>query len=180
MALLQETLPEAHTWWRIADHGWTDPLDPTSAQRRGGRWDPPESHPTLYLNEDQVTARLNLRHFTDQWPYQPEDLRDDTGPILVAAHLPRRQVVCDAHSRRGVAAAGLPVTYPYDKDGQLVAHSQCQKIGVRARRAGLRGVRSRTAQAPDGARRKLAWFPASPSSVARRLRTLTFHEWYWA
>lgn len=28
MELLTETVPDAHIWWRIADPGWADPLDP--------------------------------------------------------------------------------------------------------------------------------------------------------
>ena len=55
-----EILPEGHVWFRIAEKDWTDPLDPTYAAVRGGRWNPPNSHPTLYFNEDRITARLNL------------------------------------------------------------------------------------------------------------------------
>ena len=78
-------LTNAHVWWRIASFRWSDPLDPTFAQRHGGRWNPPESFRTLYLNQDHVTARLNLRYFIADWPYVPEDLRSDTGPVLVGA-----------------------------------------------------------------------------------------------
>ena len=80
-----EILPEGHVWFRIAEPLWADPLDPTFAAVRGGRWNPPDSHPTLYLNEDRITARLNLQTFIHAWPYEPEDLRDDTGPVLVEA-----------------------------------------------------------------------------------------------
>ena len=90
--LVVERIPDDHSWWRIADPAWADPLDPNFAQRRGGRWNPPESFPTLYLNEDKVMARLNLRAFIDGWPYEPEELREDTGPVLVECTLPRRQV----------------------------------------------------------------------------------------
>ena len=108
MELLQEAVPDAHMWWRIGDPSWANPLDPSFAQHRGGRWNPPDSFPTLYLSEDLVTARLNLRNFIAEWPYEPEDLRDDTGPILLGCVLPRRQVVCDAHTPAGIHAAGLP------------------------------------------------------------------------
>jgi len=91
--LRDESLTDGFVWWRIADPAWADPLDPRFAQQRGGRWNPPDSFPTLYLNEDIVTARLNLRAFIAAWPYEPEDLRDDTGPMLVGATLPRRQQV---------------------------------------------------------------------------------------
>ena len=51
--------------------------------------EPPGSFAVLYLNEDLVTARLNLRLFISDWPFEPEDLRDDTGPCLAEAHRPR-------------------------------------------------------------------------------------------
>ncbi|MDZ7643621.1 MAG: hypothetical protein U5K76_04930 [Woeseiaceae bacterium] len=74
---VMEHLVEQWTWWRIADAAWRDPLDPAFAGERGGRWNPPGSYSTLYLNEDTVTARLNLRAFIAGWPYEPEDLRSD-------------------------------------------------------------------------------------------------------
>lgn len=179
MALRHELLEDGHVWWRIADPAWRDPLDPDFAAERGGRWNPPHSFPTLYLNEDQVTARLNLRQFIARWPYAPEDLRDDSGPVLVGATLPRRQTVCDAHTRSGVAAAGLPRTYPFDDKGERIPHAVCQSIGASAKKAGLRGVRARSAQSQHGAGRELAWFPATVRSMAKRTETLTFEQWYW-
>jgi hypothetical protein len=179
VALRTQRLPDARMWWRIADPAWSDPLDPAYAGRVGGRWNPPDSFPTLYLNADLVTARLNLRHFIAAWPYEPEDLRDDTGPVLVGARLPRQQWVCDVHSREGVAAVGLPASYPLDDDGTAVEHAPCQAVGLRVHGDGLRGIYARSAQARDGAGRELAWFPAGPRSRARRLRTLRFEEWFW-
>ena len=178
MEFLHETLPDGHVWWCIADPDWADPLDPGFAQRRGGRWNPPGSFPVLYLNEDLATARLNLRGFIARWPYEPEDLRDDRGPTLVGGVLPRRQIVCDAHSAAGLRAAGLPATYLLDEDGAPVPHRRCQLIGARAKVARLRGVRARSARSRDGACRELAWFPASARSVARRVRTLAFTAWF--
>lgn len=180
MKLVGERLPDFRTWWRIAERGWRDPLDPSYAAERGGRWNPPASFPTLYLNEDLVTARLNLRAFIAEWPYEPEDLRSDNGPVLVAARLPRAQDVADAHTREGVAAAGLPATYPLDSKGAPIPHSRCRSVGVAAKDQGLRGVRARSARAPDGAGRELAWFPATARSRAKRLRTMSFDAWYWS
>ena len=179
MALIEESLADGHLWWRIAEASWADPLDPSYAMRQGGRWNPPGSFPTLYLNEDRVTARLNLRRFIARWPYEPEDLRNDTGPILTGARLPRGQVFCDCHTRKGVAAAGLPPTYPWANDSTPVPHGLCQGIGLRARSEGLRGVRARSAPSPDGAGRELAWFPATVSSKARSVRRLSFEDWFW-
>lgn len=127
-----------------------------------------------------MTARLNLRAFIAVWPYEPEDLRTDTGPVLVGATLPRDQRACDAHSPAGVKAAGLPSTYPRDGAGALVPHAVCQPIGRRVKQAGLRGVRSRCAQSRDGAGRELAWFPATARSIAKPRKTLSFDEWYWS
>jgi RES domain-containing protein len=180
LPLARKDLANGWTWWRIADAGWRDPLDPSFAAERGGRWNPPVSFPTLYLNEDLVTARLNLRTFIAAWPYDPEDLRSDTGPVLVAASLPRAQTVCDAHTPEGLQAAGLPKTYPFDLKGTLVPRERCQSVGATARNEGLRGVRARSARALDGAGRELAWFPATARSHARRGRTLRFEAWFWA
>ena len=180
MALRTEELPNNHTWWRIADRAWGDPLDPSFAGRHGGRWNPPGRFATLYLNDDIVTARLNLRAFIAQWPYEPEDLRDETGPVLVGARLPRNQRVCDVHTRVGVRAAGLSATYPLAANGTLVPHARCQPIGQQAKADGLQGVRARAAQSRDGAGRELAWFPATVRSLARRVETRAFAAWYWA
>lgn len=178
--MITERLPPAHEWWRIADARWANPLDPTFAAKRGGRWNPPDSFPTLYLNEDRVTARLNLRLFVAGWPYEPEDLRDDTGPVLVGARLPRDQHVADAHTPAGLSALALPPGYPRDEAGAPVPHGPCQAIGARVAAAGLRGVRCRSAREPEGAGRELAWFPARGASRATLTRRLAYGAWYWA
>ncbi len=174
-----ESLPDGHTWLRIADTSWADPLDPTFAGTKGGRWNPPGSHATLYLNEDRITARLNLRLFIEGWPYEPEDLRNDTGPVLVHATLPKNQSVADVHSREGVAAVGLPSTYPLDQTGHRVPQAVCHPIGLQAKQMGLRGVRARSARTPEGAGRELAWFPATRRSRARFCSADSFETWYW-
>lgn len=179
MAHIREGLANAHVWWRVAKRDWANPLDPRFAQERGGRWNPPRSFPALYLNEDQVTARLNLRAFIAEWPYEPEDLRDDNGPILVGCTLPRSQAAADIHTPEGVRAAGLPPTFPYGSDGALIPHALCQPIGARVKAAGLRGVRARSAQSREGAGRELVWFPASARSAAKQVRALDFAAWYW-
>ena len=175
MELRRETIPVAHPWWRIADPFWTNPLSPAFGRYqgyRGGRWNSPAGFLALYLNEDVVTARLNLRGIIENWPYEPEVLRDDTGPVLVGCTLPRRQVVCGAHSPTGLQSAGLPHTYPLEIDDTPVSDARCQPVGTKAKEAGLRGVRAHSARSPDGAGRDLVWFPATNRSVARRVETL--------
>ncbi|MFH1812182.1 MAG: RES family NAD+ phosphorylase [Pseudomonadota bacterium] len=174
-----EHLADGHEWLRIADPSWENPLDPSFAAASGGRWNPPHSFPTLYLNEDVRTARFNLRLFIQGWPYEPEDLLDSTGPVLVHATVPRRQRVADAITSTGLAALGLRSSYPLDEAGSLIPHSTCQPIGSSVKDAGLRGVKATSARVPDRAGRELAWFPASSSSVARKLKVRSFSEWYW-
>jgi hypothetical protein len=175
-----EYLEDGHQWLRIADPQWKDPLDSAYAQERGGRWNPPASYPTLYFNADADTARANFRVFVEQWPYEPEDLRNDAGPVLVAATLPRRQQVADLHSLVGLAEAGLPTSYPLDENGNSIRHETCQPIGHRAKQAGLKGVLCRSANADRGAGRELAWFPATTRSRARLRALIEFADWFWA
>lgn len=106
-------------------------------------------------------------------------MRADSGPLLIGAALPRDQDVADAHSPRGVAAVNLPATYPLDANGDPVPHARCQPIGQGILDAGLRGVRARSAQSPNGTGRELAWFPATARSRARRVETLDFERWFW-
>ncbi len=178
--MITEILADGHEWLRIADQQWRDPLDASFAARSGGRWNPPLSWPTLYLNEDVVTARLNVSLFIAGWPYEPEDLRPDTGPLLAVATLPRAQRVADIHTRDGVAAVGLPATYPLDGARHLVSHDGCQSIGREVKEVGGRGVRCRSARLSNGAGRELAWFPATGRSRAHLVRTRPFDDWYWS
>ena len=69
-----ELLRDGHEWLRIADPSWTNPLDPTFAQRTGGRWNPPDSYPTLYLNEDLATVHAQVRHLFAGRGVEPDDL----------------------------------------------------------------------------------------------------------
>lgn len=177
--MISEQLADNHRWMRICEAEWVDPLDPTFAQAAGGRWNPPDSWPTLYLNEDIVTARLNLTSFIAGWPYRPEDLHETTAPHLAVATLPRGQTVADVHTPAGVAAVGLPTTYPVDASDILVPHDVCQPIGADVKAAGLRGVRCRSAQTPLGAGRELAWFPATPRSRPQLIERQPYSAWYW-
>lgn len=177
--MIDERLADGRPWYRICDAGWADPLDDTFAADRGGRWNPPGSWRTLYLCEDVVTARLNLDRFVAGWPYEPEDLDDRSGPHLVVATLPRDQTVVDVHTPAGVAAVGLPRTYPLDSRGDVVPHERCQTVGAAVHTAGRRGVRCRSALAGHGAGRELAWFPATARSWAHLVERRRFTDWFW-
>jgi RES domain-containing protein len=172
-----EALPSAHRWLRIADDDWDDPLDPTYAAEHGGRWNPPDSFPTLYVNRDLATARAQIVRMLAGSPIRPEDL--DRGFSLLEVGLPDRQRVADAHTDDGLVALGLPKSYPRSR-GREVPRSKCQPIGAAVKERGLRGVDARSAATPDGSGRELAWFPARASSRATAVRTWTFHQWWFA
>lgn len=170
-------LPNRHSWLRVADQTWDDPLDPTFAKRRGGRWNPPNSYATLYLNEDIDTARAQIHQMLAGSPIRPDDL--DRGYVLIAATLPARQEVADGTTDTGLSALGLPDTYPLDSSGHVIPHEVCQPIGATVEELGLRGVRSRSAATPDGTGRELAWFPARASSQATPVSDpIPFSEWW--
>ena len=172
-------LPNTKRWYRVADEKWGDPLDPTFAQRHGGRWNPPKSHPTLYLNEDVDTARAQIQRMLEDSPVRPDDL--DPPYVLVMATLPSRQVVADAVTDVGLDALGLPATYPIDDDGAAIPHATCQPIGSVVKDEGLRGVHTRSAATIDGTGRELAWFPARRSSQATAFGDpLPFSEWWYS
>ena len=172
------TLTDGHNWLRVADSGWEDPLDPSYAGTHGGRWNPPHSYPTLYLNEDLATARARLLALLEGSPVTPDDIGG--GFDLVVATLPRSQDVADGVGADGLEALGLPATYPKYRNGLPVRHDVCQPVGLEVKEAGLRGVRARSAATEDGSGREPAWFPARPSSRATMLERLSYRDWWHA
>jgi hypothetical protein len=149
----------------VADRDWLDPLDASFAEHSGGRWNPPGSFRTLYLNADVATARLQVAAMLDGQPVRVEDL-DDAAYVLVAATLPRGQTCAEAVTDGGLRALGLPASYPLDEGGKPLPRASCRSIGAKLRGGGLRGVLCRSASTADGRGRELAWFPATIRSRA--------------
>ena len=172
-------LPNAKEWYRVADESWDDPLDPAFAQRFGGRWNPPNSFPVLYLNEDVETARAQIHRMLEDSPVRPDDL--DPPYVLVTATLPSRQVVADAVTDVGLDALDLPETYPLDPVGETIPHATCQHIGSEVKTQNLRGVHARSAAVANGTGRELAWFRARTSSKATPISSpRPFSEWWYS
>lgn len=169
-------LPDGHPWLRVADETWDDPLEPSFAQQRGGRWNQPNSFPVLYLNEDLPTARAQIERMLSGYPVEADDL--DPPFVLITVSLPRNQTVADAVTNEGLVRLGLPATYPV-AGGKPVLHKRCRKVGAAVRLADLRGVRARSAATRDGSGAELAWFPARRTSKARRAAPdRPFSEWW--
>lgn len=161
---------------RVAEADWSDPLDTTFAEDRGGRWNAPGSYPVLYLNADRETARANVRAKFAGLPYGPEDLDPIDAPHLVEVVVPDGRG-CDLRPDVGLAAVGLPVTYPDDGSGQVVGWGPSQAVGLEAYDRGLDGVACRSA-APGG-HDELAWFPRPDRPRASAGGRFEFPDWYW-
>jgi hypothetical protein len=151
-------LPIGHRWLRVVARDWDDPLDPTYAQRLGGRWNPPDSWPTLYLNRDLDTSRAQITRLLQGTPITADDLTDDAF-ALVSAVLPPAEVV-DCVSGEGLIGAGLPLAYPVDDAGRDIDHDACQRIGIAAHDLHFEGIEARSAVAgaasPESS--ELAWW----------------------
>lgn len=169
-------LPLDHRWLRVVARDWDDPLDPTHAQRLGGRWNPPDSWPTLYLNRDIETARAQITRLLKGTPVTADDLTDDAFE-LVSVVLPPAQIV-DCVSDEGLGAAGLGSTYPCDGEERDVDHGTCQRIGRSAHESGFDGVEARSAADPSlkRASTELAWWGHDARADQVGLR-VPFGEW---
>ena len=183
------TIRRGGPYLRVADPDWQDPLDGRHAAQRGGRWNPPESFPVVYLCRTVAVARANVFRLLEGQPYGPEDLQPESAPVLVRTTVPEDRylnVVTDA----GCRDAGLPTTYPYDSRRRIVPQRRCQPIGLRAWEAGLPGVAARSA-APLDARALLRRSRGATRLVLdeelayfgrRRLRrgaVRPFERWFW-
>lgn len=163
---------------RVADPAWADPLDPSYAQRAGGRWNPPRSFGVVYLNADLATARANVTGRFGGLPYGPEDLDLDQAPVLIEVDLHSERYV-DAISAAGVRAIELPDSYPSYPDGSTVPHSICQPIGQTLYDDAELGIAGRSAAAGAEGGCELAWFarPGRTPLVPQSRRA--FDHWFW-
>jgi RES domain len=166
------TIRRGGSYLRVADPDWNDPLDGHYAADRGGRWNPPESFPVVYLCRSIPVARANVYRKLEGQPYAPEDLRPGAGPVLVRTTVPEDRylnVLTDA----GCSDAGLPRTYPLDGRRRTVPWRRCQPIGHQAWEAGLPGVAARSAAS---AGEELAYFGRRK---LRRGAVRSFEQWFW-
>ncbi len=160
--MIEVTIPDGHVWLRVVRPEYADPFDTSFAEAQGGRWNPPGSWPTLYLNEDMATVHAQVRHMFVGRGIEPDDLGDDAPLHLAACTLPRRQRVADAQTPLGLKALSLPPTYPVNRRGNPIGRGVTQSIGATAHGSGLRGVWCTSAA---GIGRELAWFPAAGSTA---------------
>jgi hypothetical protein len=157
----------------VAEPAWANPLDGGFAAERGGRWNPPESFPVVYLCGSAEVARANVYRKLEGQPYGPEDLIPANGPLLVRTSVPDDRYL-NAVTDAGLRDLGLPKSYPRDSRRRRIPWRRCQPIGLCAWEAGLPGVAARSAAVSGG--EELAYFGR------RRLRRGTsraFEDWFW-
>jgi RES domain-containing protein len=171
-----KTIHRGSSYLRVADPSWRDPLDGSYSKTKGGRWNPPDSFPVVYLNRDERVARANVERLYEGLPYGPEDIDPDAGPDLVATRVPDTEYV-DVITNEGCEAVGLPATYPRDENGKRVPQEDCQSIGQAAWEAEELGIAARSAaRAAPSDGEELAYFDhGDPLLVVRRAR---FGDWY--
>jgi hypothetical protein len=163
---------------RVADPGWRRPLDPRFAEERGGRWNPPDSFPVLYLCATHGVARANvLRRFAGM-PYGMLDIRPERRPVLIETDVPERRLL-DALTDAGCRAAGLPASYPFDGRGRVVGWARTQPIGATAWEQGESGIAARSATIPRAERgEELAWFVRTSEDRLRVAGRRRFDDWF--
>jgi hypothetical protein len=157
---------------RVADPSWVDPLDGSYAAERGGRWNPPESFPVVYLCASIEVARANVHLKLAGQPYGPEDLLPGSGPVLVRTAVPEDRYL-NAVTDAGLRDLRLPRTYPLDGRRRRVPWRRCQPLGERAHDSGLPGVAARSATRRG---EELAYFGRRK---LRRGRVWEFENWFW-
>lgn len=161
------------TYFRVCKPGWADCADTQYSQIRGGRWNPAGEHRVLYLNRTIRMAALQaVANFSGE-AHSLFDLRTDRRPHLQAFAVSSDDYV-DVVTPDGIAAVGLPPTYP---DG--AGWDTCQVIGHAAFAGGERGIACRTAceGGGDPDHEELALFdrdgrPAQPGE------RLAFDRWF--
>ena len=163
---------------RVADPVWRRPLDPTFAAGRGGRWNPPDSFPVLYLCATPAVAREVVLGRFDGLPYGLLDLRSDRRPVLIETGVPSHRAV-DVLTDAGCRAASLPATYPYDTRGRKIRWERTQPIGEAAWAQGERSIACRSAALPKGGDgEELAWFVRERTDRLVVSARRAFDDWF--
>jgi RES domain-containing protein len=174
------TIRRGGAYNRLAEPSWADPLDTGHSRQRGGRWNPPGSFGVLYLNRDLRMARLQVLHKLRGQPYGIEDLDENEQHDLVSVEVEERAWL-DCVTASGLAAVGLPATYPRHPNGRPVRHATCQPIGQAAFDDGRPGIACRSAAADaTPSDEELAVFDRDANASVRMSGRQPFSEWFWA
>jgi hypothetical protein len=165
-------------YFRLADPGWEDPLETSYSRAAGGRWNMPGTFGVLSLNATVPMARLQVAHKLAGQPYAVEDLDESEQHDLVSVAVPEGDHL-DCVSDEGLAAVGLPASYPLDPAGVSVGWETCRPIGQAAYSDGAPRIACRSAVAGATAQdEELGVFDREAANVAITDRR-PFADWYW-
>lgn len=107
-----------------------NPLQTDGARIRGGRWNPPESFPTLYLALDESTTAAEFRRFAQRQSRTVEDLL----PRVVYRFRVRLGDVLDVTTPQALNALDITDAIPADD------MSRTQAVGEAAHYVGLEAI----------------------------------------
>lgn len=132
----------------------------------------------LYLCATREVARANVLHRFARLPYSLLDLLPDRRPVLVETDVPERHPV-DVVTDAGCRAAGLPITYPFDGAGDVIAWDRTRPVGMTAWDQGESAIAARSAALPKGERgEELAWFVRTKDDRLRVAVRRRFDDWF--
>ena len=167
-------------YFRVVDPAWVDPSDTSYSKRNGGRWNKAD-HPNhagfgaLYLNASIAIARANARRHISAC-FGPtitiDDLADTARPQLQHYDI-RESDFVDALTPAGVAALGLPRTYPTD-----IPHPPCQAIATAAYAANEDGIAVRSAVGSAPTDEELVIFDRAVIARAVKTKRDSFVDWF--
>jgi RES domain-containing protein len=162
------------TYYRVCKADWAACSDTSYAKQFGGRWTPPEEFGALYLCATiEVAAAVARTHHVGR-AIPLFSLRPSRRPQLQSFTVTASQFV-DVVTNEGVAATGLPATFPFGVD-----HKTCWPIARQAYSLGERAIASRAAAecGPDfWLGEELAVFDNGPMPRAAGRRR-PFSQWY--
>lgn len=124
--------------YRVVRAGWSDPLDATWSQTAGDRRWNTADFPALYCCLSLEVARAITRDLLGLAGVELDDLQPDYRPRLVEVGWSGELV--DVATSLGVAAAGIPESYPEGVD-----RSATRRAAVGWHRQGREGVACRSA-----------------------------------
>lgn len=162
-------------YFRVCDATWADCGTTEPSKIFGGRWNAPGRFGVLYLCATRAVAAANAR-----WIYERDgrftlfDRAPDRRPHLQEFTIRPSRFV-DAVTGTGLAALGLPRTYPIG-----ASYAQCRAAGAKAYDAGERGIACRSAAEATRSHvigEELAVFDAA-RELASAGRRLAFRDWY--
>ncbi len=157
-----------------------DPSDTSFSKRNGGRWNEGDrpgraGFGALYLCASIAVARSNARRHIAVC-FGPtitvDDLADIARPQLQHYDVRDGDVV-DAVTPAGVAALGLPPTYPTD-----VPHPPCQAIAAAVYAANEDGIAVRSAVGSAPSDEELVVFDRAVAARAVKTKRQLFSDWF--